>query len=62
MPVSTDLAEVSCSGRLCRQTALGVSAWKLLDRLGFGQAHPCFYLDVWFQRERYEALLVVTIM
>ena len=28
----------------------------------FGRTHPCFYLTVWFQRERFEALLVVITM
>jgi hypothetical protein len=32
------------------------------DQMGFGQAHPYFYLTIWFQRKRCEALLVVTIM
>jgi hypothetical protein len=62
MHVSMDLAEMSCSGRLRRQTQLGTSAWRLLDRMGFGRVHPCCYLTVWFQRERCEALLEVTIM
>jgi hypothetical protein len=30
--------------------------------VGFDRAHPCFSLDVWFQRERCETLLTVTIM
>jgi hypothetical protein len=33
-----------------------------LDRVGFGRAHPCFSLTVWFQREHFEALLAVNIM
>jgi hypothetical protein len=33
-----------------------IHAWRLLDRVGFGCAHPCFSLTVWFQRERFEAL------
>jgi hypothetical protein len=37
-------------------------AWRLLNRVGFDHAHPYFSLAVWFQRERCEALLVVTIM
>jgi hypothetical protein len=37
-------------------------AWSLPDRVGFGRAHPCFTLTVWFQRERLEALLAVNIM
>ena len=28
----------------------------------FDRAYPCFYLTVWFQRERFEALLAVNIM
>jgi hypothetical protein len=36
-------------------------AWSLSDRVGFSRAHPCFTLTVWFQRERFEALLVVLI-
>jgi hypothetical protein len=30
--------------------------------MGFGHAHPYFYLSVWFQSKRREALLAVTIM
>jgi hypothetical protein len=30
--------------------------------MGFGRPLLCFYLTVWFQRERCEALLAVTIM
>jgi hypothetical protein len=37
-------------------------AWRLLDRMEFGRAHPYFFLVVWFQRERGEALLSFTIM
>jgi hypothetical protein len=57
-----DLVGVTCSGRLHRRTPLGDHAWRLLDRMGFGRVHPCFYLTIWFQRERCEALLAVTIM
>ena len=39
-----------------------IHAWRLLDRVGFGRAHPCFTLAVWFQRERFEAVLAVFIM
>ena len=31
----------------------------LPDRMGFGRAQPCFFLTVWFQRERGEALQIV---
>jgi hypothetical protein len=55
-----DLAGVACSGRLRRRTPLGDHAWRLLDQMGFGRADPCFYLTVWFQRERCEALLTVS--
>jgi hypothetical protein len=37
-------------------------AWRLLDWVVFVHAHPCFYLTIWFQREHFEALLVVNIM
>jgi hypothetical protein len=37
-------------------------AWSLPDRVGFGHAHPCFTLTVWFQRERFEALLAINTM
>jgi hypothetical protein len=49
------LAEVSCSGRLHRQTTLALHAYRSLDRIGSGRLLPCFYLTVWFQRERGEA-------
>ena len=39
-----------------------IHAWRLLDRVVFGRTHPCFYLTVWFQRERFEALLAVNTM
>jgi hypothetical protein len=39
-----------------------IYAWRLLDRMEFGRAHPCFYLTIWFQSEHCEALLAVTIM
>ena len=39
-----------------------IHAWRLLDRVGFGRAHSCFTLAVWFQRERFESLLAVNIM
>jgi hypothetical protein len=61
-PFFMDLVGVTCSGRLRRRAPLGDHAWRLLDRMGFGRAHPYFYLTVWFQRERCEALLAVTIM
>jgi hypothetical protein len=57
-----DLAGVACSERLRRRTPLGDHAWRLLDRMGFGRAHPCFYLTILFQRERCEALLTVSSM
>ena len=62
MPIPIDLAGWLCSGRLRRRTPLGVYVWRLLDRMVFGRAHPCFTLTVWFQRERFEALLAVNIM
>ena len=31
----------------------------LPDRMGFGRAQPCFFLAVWFQRVRGEALQTV---
>lgn len=62
MHVPIDLAAVSCSGRLRRELPWAIHAGRLLDRVGFGRAHPCFSLTVWFQRERCEALLAVTIM
>jgi hypothetical protein len=37
-------------------------AWSLPDQVGFGSAHASFTLTVWFQREHFEALLVVNIM
>jgi hypothetical protein len=39
-----------------------IHAWRLLDRAGFGRAHPCFSLTVWFQRERLKASLAVNTM
>jgi hypothetical protein len=61
-PFFMDLARVACSGRLRRRTPLGDHASRSLDWMGFGRAHPCFYLTVWFQRERCEALLTVSTM
>jgi hypothetical protein len=61
-PFFMDLAGVACSGRLRRQTPLGDHARRLLDRMRFGRAHPRFYLTVWFQRDRCEALLTVSTM
>jgi hypothetical protein len=49
-----DLAGVSNSGRLRRETPL--------DEYCLERAQPCFFLAVWFQRERGEALLSVIIM
>ena len=38
-------------------------AWRLLDRMVFDHAHPCFFcLTVWFQREHFEALSAINIM
>ena len=62
MRALVDLAEVTSSGRLRRQLHWAIHAWRLLDRVEFGRAHPCFTLAVWFQRERFEALLAVNIM
>jgi hypothetical protein len=39
-----------------------IHAWRLLDRVGFGRAHPYFSLTVWFERGCFEALLAVNIM
>ena len=50
-------AAVSSFGRLHRQTSIGVYAQRLLDRVGFGFAH-----DSPLRRQRYEALLSVTIL
>jgi hypothetical protein len=61
-PFFMDLARVACSRRLLRRTPLGDHAWRLLDWVGFGRAHPCFYLTVWFQWECCEALLIVSTM
>jgi hypothetical protein len=36
--------------------------WSLSDRVGFGRAHLYFTLIVWFQRDRFEALLGVNII
>jgi hypothetical protein len=33
-----------------------------MDQVGFGRVHPCFSLAMWFQRERFEALLAINIM
>jgi hypothetical protein len=33
-----------------------------MDQVVLGRAQPCFYLSVWFQRERFEALLAVNTM
>jgi hypothetical protein len=28
-----------------------IHAWRLMDRVILGRAHPCFFLTVWVQRE-----------
>jgi hypothetical protein len=37
-------------------------AWSSLDRMEFSRAPSCFYLTVWFERERCEAMLIITII
>jgi hypothetical protein len=43
-----DLARVSCFGRLHRQTPLSDLCLEIANRVGFGRAHLCFSLTVWF--------------
>ena len=62
MLVPIELAGRSCSGRLRRRTPLGVSCLEIAGSGGIRSDAPMFYLTVWFQRERFEALLAVNIM
>jgi hypothetical protein len=48
--------------RVLSELHWAIHAWRLMDRVIFGRAHPCFYLTVWFQRECFEALQAVNTM
>jgi hypothetical protein len=39
-----------------------IQTWRLLDRVKSGRAYPCFFLAVWFQKERFQALIAANIM
>jgi hypothetical protein len=43
MPVRIDLAEVSCSGRLCRHDPLGASCLEIADLEGICSCTPMFF-------------------
>jgi hypothetical protein len=45
MPVSTDMAEVSCSRMLWRRTILGVSRLEIAGSEEFSRMQPCFLSD-----------------
>jgi hypothetical protein len=53
---------MSSSGRLRRRTPLGASCLEIAGSDGIRSGAPMFFLTVWFQRERDEALLSVAIM
>jgi hypothetical protein len=58
MHVYIDFAEMLFSGRLCRRTRL-VTCLEIARSGGIRSCAPIFFLTVWFQRERGEALLSV---
>jgi hypothetical protein len=60
--VLNDLAGVSSSGRLHRRTLLGTLCLKIAGSDRIWSRVPMFFLAVWFQRERGEALLSVSII
>jgi hypothetical protein len=53
---------MSSSGRLRWQSPLGASCLEIAGSDGIRSGAPIFFLTVWFQRERDEALLSVAIM
>jgi hypothetical protein len=57
-----DLSGVSSFGRLCRRTPMGASCLEIAGSEGIRSCAPVFLLAVWFQMERGEAPLPVTIM
>jgi hypothetical protein len=60
--VLNDLAGVSSSGRLRRQTSLGTSCLKIAGTDGIRSRVPMIFLAVWLQRVRGGALLSVAII
>jgi hypothetical protein len=62
MHVFIDLAEVLSSGRLRRGTSLDDSCLKFSGSVGIRSYATMFFLTVWFQRERCEALRSVAIV
>jgi hypothetical protein len=62
MLVLLDMAEVSSFGRLRQRTPLGASCLEIAGLYGIRSYAPIFFLTVYFQRERGEALLPVIIM
>jgi hypothetical protein len=57
-----DLAGVPSSGRLRQQTSMGEYFLKISGWDGIRSCAPMFFMGVWFQRERVDALLSVAIM
>jgi hypothetical protein len=62
MAALIDLVGVSSSGRLHWRTTLGVLCLEIARSDGIQSCAPMFFLTVWFQRERCEALLSVSII
>jgi hypothetical protein len=58
MPSLMDLADEE----FLPMSSIGCFAWRLLDWMRFGCAHPCFFLLFDFKRKRREAQLSVAIM
>jgi hypothetical protein len=54
-----DLAGVGSSRRIRRRMYQRFYACSSLDQMVFGRGHPCFIPNVWFRRERREALSFV---
>jgi hypothetical protein len=54
--------DFSCSGSPAGKIHCAINAWRLLDWVFSVVRTHVFYLTVWFQRERFEALLAVNFM
>ena len=62
MLLPAGLAGLSCFGRPCRRNLLCDQYLKIAEWVLLVVRTYVFYLTVWFQRERFEALLAVNIM
>lgn len=62
MPIFIVLAGVSSFGRLRRRTPLGDSCLEIAGSDGIRSCATVFFLTIWFQRERCEALQSVAIV